>query len=141
MTTYTIYLIVLAVIFAIYYTGLILGSYKNGTLFVDEYSEEKAFGFKQVVVKGSGIDEIQKETDEIDNVDVDDPEIIENISQNVEEDEDFHRDMRVRIENSLEYVNIENPTLLQTLDSQTMLLMMNQPIDKRKKIKRTTIFP
>ncbi len=141
MTTYTIYLIVLAVIFAIYYTGLILGSYKNGTLFVDEYSEEKAFGFKQVVVKGSGIDEIQKETGEIDNVDVDDPEIIENISQNVEEDEDFHRDMRARIENSLEYVNIENPTSLQTLDSQTMLLMMNQPIDKRKKIKRTTIFP
>ena len=141
MTTYTIYLIVLVVIFAIYYTGLILGSYKNGTLFVDEYSEEKAFGFKQVVVKGSGIDEIQKETGEIDNVDVDDPEIIENISQNVEEDEDFHRDMRARIENSLEYVNIENPTSLQTLDSQTMLLMMNQPIDKRKKIKRTTIFP
>lgn len=141
MTTYTIYLIVLAVIFAIYYTGLILGSYKNGTLFVDEYSEEKAFGFKQVVVKGSGIDEIQKETGEIDNVNVDDPEVIENISQNVEEDEDFHRDMRARIENSLEYVNIENPTLLQTLDSQTMLLMMNQPIDKRKKIKRTTIFP
>ena len=141
MTTYTIYLIVLAVIFAIYYTGLILGSYKNGTLFVDEYSEEKAFGFKQVVVKGSGIDEIQKETGEIDNVDVDDPEIIENISQNVEEDEDFHRDMRARIENSLEYVNIENPTSLQTLDSQTMLLMMNHPIDKRKKIKRTTIFP
>ena len=141
MTTYTIYLIVLAVIFAIYYTGLILGSYKNGTLFVDEYSEEKAFGFKQVVVKGSGIDEIQKETGEIDNVDVDDPEVIENISQNVEEDEDFHRDMRTRIENSLEYVNIENPTSLQTLDSQTMLLMMNHPIDKRKKIKRTTIFP
>ena len=141
MTTYTIYLIVLAVIFAIYYTGLILGSYKNGTLFVDEYSEEKAFGFKQVVVKGSGIDEIQKETGEIDNVDVDDPEIIENISQNVEEDEDFHRDIRARIENSLEYVNIENPTSLQTLDSQTMLLMMNHPIDKRKKIKRTTIFP
>jgi len=141
MTTYTIYLIVLVVIFAIYYTGLILGSYENGTLFVDEYSEEKAFGFKQVVVKGSGIDEIQKETGEIDNVDVDDPEIIENISQNVEEDEDFHRDMRARIENSLEYVNIENPTSLQTLDSQTMLLMMNQPIDKRKKIKRTTIFP
>ena len=141
MTTYTIYLIVLAVIFAIYYTGLILGSYKNGTLFVDEYSEEKAFGFKQVVVKGSGIDEIQKETGEIDNVDVDDPEVIENISQNVEEDEDFHRDMRARIENSLEYVNIENPTSLQTLDSQTMLLMMNHPIDKRKKIKRTTIFP
>ena len=141
MTTYTIYLIVLAVIFAIYYTGLILGSYKNGTLFVDEDSEEKAFGFKQVVVKGSGIDEIQKETGEIDNVDVDDPEIIENISQNVEEDEDFHRDMRARIENSLEYVNIENPTSLQTLDSQTMLLMMNHPIDKRKKIKRTTIFP
>ena len=141
MTTYTIYLIVLAVIFAIYYTGLILGSYKNGTLFVDEYSEEKAFGFKQVVVKGSGIDEIQKETGEIDNVDVDDPEVIENISQNVEEDEDFHRDMRTRIENSLEYVNIENPTSLQTLDSQTMLMMMNHPIDKRKKIKRTTIFP
>ena len=141
MTTYTIYLIVLAVIFAIYYTGLILGSYKNGTLFVDEYSEEKAFGFKQVVVKGSGIDEIQKETGEIDNVVVDDPEVIENISQNVEEDENFHRDMRTRIENSLEYVNIENPTSLQTLDSQTMLMMMNHPIDKRKKIKRTTIFP
>ena len=141
MTTYTIYLIVLAVIFAIYYTGLILGSYKNGTLFVDEYSEEKAFGFKQVVVKGSGIDEIQKETGEIDNVDVDDPEIIENISQNVEEDEDFHRDIRARIENSLEYVNIENPTSLQTLDSQTMLLMMNHPKEKKKKIKRTTIFP
>ena len=141
MTTYTIYLIILVVIFAIYYTVLIVGLYQRDTLFVDEYSEEKAFGFKQVVVKGSGIDEIQKETGEIDNVDVDDPEIIENISQNVEEDEDFHRDIRARIENSLEYVNIENPTSLQTLDSQTMLLMMNQPIDKRKKIKRTTIFP
>ena len=141
MTTYTIYLIILVVIFAIYYTVLIVGSYQRGTLFVDEYSEEKAFGFKPVVVKGSGIDEIQKETGEIDNVDVDDPEIIENISQNVEEDEDFHRDIRARIENSLEYVNIENPTSLQTLDSQTMLLMMNHPIDKRKKIKRTTIFP
>ena len=140
MTTYTIYLIVLVVIFAIYYTGLILGSYKNGTLFVDEYSEEKAFGFKQVVVKGSGIDEIQKETGEIDNVDVDDPEIIENISQNVEEDEDFHRDMRARIENSLEYVNIENPTSLQTLDSQTMLLMMNQPMNKKSRIKRTQLY-
>ena len=136
MTTYTIYLIILVVIFAIYYTVLIVGSYQRGTLFVDEYSEEKAFGFKPVVVNDCEIDIIQEEMEEIEV-----PEIIENIPQSIEDGEEYYRDMRARIENSLVNSEIEDPSYQQTLDSQTMLLMMNQPIDKRKKIKRTTIFP
>lgn len=136
MTTYTIYLIILVVIFAIYYTVLIVGSYQRGTLFVDEYSEEKAFGFKPVVVNDCEIDIIQEEMEEIEV-----PEIIEDIPQSIEDGEEYYRDMRTRIENSLVNSEIEDPSYQQTLDSQTMLLMMNQPIDKRKKIKRTTIFP
>ena len=136
MTTYTIYLIILVVIFAIYYTILIVGSYQRGTLFVDEYSEKKAFGFKPVVVNDCEIDIIQEEMEEIEV-----PEIIEDIPQSIEDGEEYYRDMRTRIENSLVNSEIEDPSYQQTLDSQTMLLMMNQPIDKRKKIKRTTIFP
>lgn len=136
MTTYTIYLIILVVIFATYYTVLIVGSYQRGTLFVDEYSEEKAFGFKPVVVNDCEIDIIQEEMEEIEV-----PEIIEDIPQSIEDGEEYYRDMRIRIENSLVNSEIEDPSYQQTLDSQTMLLIMNQPIDKRKKIKRTTIFP
>ena len=136
MTTYTIYLIILVVIFAIYYTVLIVGLYQRDTLFVDEYSEEKAFGFKPVVVNDCEIDIVQEEMEEIEV-----PEIIEDIPQNIEDGEEYYRDMRARIENSLVNSEIEDPSYQQTLDSQTMLLMMNQPIDKRKKIKRTTIFP
>ena len=52
------------------------------------------------------------------------------------------REMKDRIEETLQSGGEPvNPSYQQTLDSQTMLLMMNQPIDKRKKIKRTTIFP
>ena len=52
------------------------------------------------------------------------------------------REMKDRIEETLQSgAEPVNPSYQQTLDSQTMLLMMNQPIDKRKKIKRTTIFP
>ena len=103
---------------------------------MDEYSEEQAFGFKPVVVNDCEIDIIQEEMEEIEV-----PEIIENIPQSIEDGEEYYRDMRTRIENSLVNSEIEDPSYQQTLDSQTMLLMMNQPIDKRKKIKRTTIFP
>ena len=135
MTTYTIYLIVLVILFAIYYTVLIVGSYQNGTLFVNEYSEEKVFGFKPVVVNNCEIDVIQEETEEIEV-----PEIIEDIPHSIEDGEESYRSMKARIEASLEDADIENPTYQQALDSQTMLLIMNQPIAKRKKIKRTTIF-
>ena len=103
---------------------------------MDEYSEEKAFGFKPVVVNDCEIDIVQEEMEEIKV-----PEIIEDIPQSIEDGEEYYRDMRARIENSLVNSEIEDPSYQQTLDSQTMLLMMNQPIDKRKKIKRTTIFP
>lgn len=135
MTTYTIYLIILVVIFAIYYTVLIVGSYQRGTLFVDEYSEEKAFGFKPVVVNDCEIDIIQEEMEEIEV-----PEIIEDIPQSIEDGEEYYRDMRTRIENSLVNSEIEDPSYQQTLDSQTMLLMMNQPMNKKSRIKRTQLY-
>ena len=135
MTTYTIYLIILVVIFAIYYTVLIVGSYQRGTLFVDEYSEEKAFGFKPVVVNDCEIDIIQEEMEEIEV-----PEIIEDIPQSIEDGEEYYRDMRTQIENSLVNSEIEDPSYQQTLDSQTMLLMMNQPMNKKSRIKRTQLY-
>ena len=51
------------------------------------------------------------------------------------------REMKDRIEETLQSGGEPvNPSYQQTLDSQTMLLMMNQPMNKKSRIKRTQLY-
>ncbi len=51
------------------------------------------------------------------------------------------REMKNRIEETLQSGGEPvNPSYQQTLDSQTMLLMMNQPMNKKSRIKRTQLY-
>ena len=51
------------------------------------------------------------------------------------------REMKDRIEETLQSgAEPVNPSYQQTVDSETMLLMMNQPLNKKSRIKRTQLY-
>lgn len=126
-------------IYIIYYTLLIVISYKNETLFVDNYSQEKAFGFKPVEIEEYDFGIIHKSVKDNDFVDT--PEIIDdevhiNNEENIKTE---FENMKERIENSIKEVPID-PIYQETLDTEMLLSIMNQPINKRRK-KHNTILP